>query len=520
MWTSARPFRFRINSCFASRASAFSAATETLTVEQDLRPAEPGIAYGFPTLAAFGQTVAVPPWSAIARDSDAAASPDAGSAPSRNVVSVGRPTDWPSPLAPPGSLPIDLPSVPEGDVSGPEDGVGSAISVSQEAVPIVPIVAPSPLVGSSGLLPPAGNDTVSTTSTTTSLAQPPACMHGTTSTTTTSPGALPLPPAVTVAFSVPGDQPRCVRLGPGEHVADVLWQILQDPWRVLPEGRAWTLVACPRSFPDRLAGRLVLTTVASINANQCCVWADVRSEPPRLFTVMLDFDSTRDEILWRFGRGAPGLLLLLDGAIAGSSPALRDGCVLTVCQRKDECLTEPLPRLFSGHPTLRLLQLQLRLPTCILDLARARRAASFYAVPIAVSLFRREFLFRLAAEAQTRQEVVCLEPHQAPLALCSPAFGVCHTTAGFRVAPTSHQLRPFLRDAWPCLAQHLIADTGEFFGDSTFFTLTHPSCPLVAWLRAGAEAEDVLFLPVDVHPLEGIPCPAGLHPHVFRHEGS
>ena len=270
------PFRFRINSGFASRASAFSAATETLTVEQDLRPAEPGTAYGFPILAAFGQPVAAPPWSAIARDVDDAASPDAGSGPSRNVVPAGRPTDWPSLLAPPGSLPIDLASVAVGDVSGPEDEVGSATSVSQEAAPIV---APAPLlVGNSGPLPIVGNATVSTTSTTTFLAQPPACMHGTTSTTSTGPGALPL--AVTVAFSVPGDQPRCVRLGPGEHVADVLWQILQDPWRILPEGRAWTLAACPRSFPDRLAGRLVLTTVASINANQCCVWVDVRSEPP------------------------------------------------------------------------------------------------------------------------------------------------------------------------------------------------------------------------------------------------
>ena len=159
------------------------------------------------------------------------------------------------------------------------------------------------------------------------------------------------------------------------------------------------------------------------------------------------------------------------------------------------------------------------MPTCILDLNRARHAASFYAVPIAFSAFRRDFFFRFAVEAQACSDAVGIAPHQALVALCCPAFGLCCTTAGFRVSPTAQQLRPFICGAWPELTDHKIADTGECFEDAAYYTITHPSCPLTAWLRAGGAHDDVLFLPVDVRPETGIPCSPGLYPHVFRHEG-
>ena len=241
----------------------------------------------------------------------------------------------------------------------------------------------------------------------------------------------------------------------------------------------------------------------------------------RSFLLRLWTSTARSRnVLVHFGLGGRSLLVFIDGALAGSSPALRDGCLVTICQQASECLTEPLASLFPAFPALRLLQFQVPLPTCISVLARARRAAAHFAVPIGVSSFRREFLFRMAAEAQAMQAAVELGQHSARLAFCCPAFGVCHFSAGFRVAPTARQLRPFLRETWPLLDNHLIADTGEFFGDSTFYALTHPSCPLTAWLRAGHEGEDVLFLPIDVRPTDGIPCPPGFHAHVFRHEGA
>ena len=292
---------------------------------------------------------------------------------------------------------------------------------------------------------------------------------------------------------------------------------MQEPGRVLPAGQVWKLAACPRTFPDCRAGRLVLSTAVSVDPFRCTVWADICSDPPQLFTTTLDFDSSLEDVLVHFGLGGRSLLVFIDGALAGSSPALRDGCVVTICQQASECLTEPLASLFPAFPALRLLQFQVPLPTCISVLARARRAAAHFAVPIAVSSFRREFLFRMAAEAQTMQAAVELGQHSARLAFCCPAFRVCHFSAGF---PTARQLRPFLRETWPLLDNHLIADTGEFFGDSTFYALTHPSCPLTAWLRAGHEGEDVLFLPIDVRPTDGIPCPPGFHAHVFRHEGA
>ena len=228
-----------------------------------------------------------------------------------------------------------------------------------------------------------------------------------------------------------------------------------------------------RPFPDRVSGRLVLTTLATTDPFRCNVWLDIRFEPPRLFTAALDWDCTTQEILQRFGLGRTDLLLFLDGALAGDSPALRNGCVLTLCLRRSECLTEPLLRLFPHYPSLRLLQFSFRVPTCILELNRARRAASYYAVPIAYSSFRRDFFFRFAVEAQAAVDVAL---HQAPLALCCPSFGLWRTTAGFRVSHTAQQLRPFVCETWPKLAVHKVGDTGEYFGDYAYYTITHPSC--------------------------------------------
>ena len=268
-----------------------------------------------------------------------------------------------------------------------------------------------------------------------------------------------------------------MRLLPEEHISEAFWSILQDPGRVLPADSTWALATCPRTFPDRISGRLVPTTLATTDPFRCNVWLDIRSEPPRLFTATLDWDCTAQEILHRFGLGRNDLMLFFHGALAGDSPALRNGCGLTLCLRGSECLTEPLLRLFPQYPSLQLLQFALRIPTCILELNRARHAASFYAVPIAYSTFRREFVFRFAVEAQACSEAVGNALHQASLALCCPTFGLCRTTAGFRVSPTAQQLQPFVCDTWPELTVHKVVDTGECFNDSAYYTLTHPSCP-------------------------------------------
>ena len=498
-----QPLRFRINSGVAFRASAFCLATETLTVEAAAWPAGSAVADSVVLLPAIGAAGPFPAWSAISSEPV-----DTDDLIEMAVASQFGPPPWQLPVTS-ATTPVAQDGHSSVDVLMPNASMESQAASGPDSCS-----EPSPHAVLSRLLAEAADPP-----TTTSTTDVPRGPHLGCSTTTTSTSSS-LPPPVTIACAVPGDQPRCVRLHPGEHISQALWSILQDPGRVLPSESTWALATCPRTFPDRIAGRLVLATFATTHPFRCNVWLDIRSEPPQLFAATLDWDCTAQEILQRFGLGREDLLLFLDGALAGDSPALRNGCVLTLCLRGSECLTEPLLWLFPHYPSLRLLQFAFRIPTCILELNRARHAASFYAVPIAFSAFRRDFFFRFAVEAQACSDAVGIAPHQALVALCCPAFGLCCTTAGFRVSPTAQQLRPFICGTWPELTDHKIADTGECFEDAAYYTITHPSCPLTAWLRAGGAHNDVLFLPVDVRPEIGIPCSPGLYPHVFRHEGA
>ena len=192
-----------------------------------------------------------------------------------------------------------------------------------------------------------------------------------TSTTTTS-GRLHTP--VTIAFATPGDRPRCVRLFPGEHIGQALWQILSDPRREVQDLSVWTLATCPRTFPNNKGGRLILTTLSASDSFSIHAWLDFRTDRPRLFPILVDIDTTSDQLLARFVPGRSDLLLFLDGALAGDQPAYRNGCVLTICRRPRDCETHPLTNCFEEYPTLRFLQFAFKVPRCILGLQEARVA--------------------------------------------------------------------------------------------------------------------------------------------------
>ena len=242
------PLRFRLNSGPAARNSVFSADTETLTVEEDFRPVTPGHAHMHPSLAAFGAAGGLPPWSVTA-------------------LAPGSPRSWPSsPVGDNATAPATGMHLPDGSVPD-EPPIPDPPAVSpSEAVP----VATDPEVSQpSETLPPCNltQDTVATTTTSTTafpgLSDLP--VSGCTSTTTTTPPAT----AVTIACAVHGDRPRCVRIHPQDHIAQALWSILSEPGRTLPEASSWTLAACPRSFPDRRTGRLILTTLSILDPFTC-----------------------------------------------------------------------------------------------------------------------------------------------------------------------------------------------------------------------------------------------------------
>ena len=246
----------------------------------------------------------------------------------------------------------------------------------------------------------------------------PSCeSYSTTTTTTAGPSATP----VTLACAIHGDRPRCVRLHPQDHIAQALWQILSEPGRTLPEASRWTLAACPRSYTDVRVGRLVLTTIATLDPFTCHAWLDIRSPTPQLFAAELPRGMSTAAILARFAPDFRHYTVFLDGALAGEFPALRDGSVLTICEHQDMCCTEPLSSLFQHYPALRSLQFPFRIPRCIMVLRDARRAAAYSAVPIQVSLFEREFLFRLAADSERRLGTIGILPHHATVAICSPS---------------------------------------------------------------------------------------------------
>ena len=219
----------------------------------------------------------------------------------------------------------------------------------------------------------------------------------------------------------------------------------------------------------------------------------------------------------RFFPGRPGLLLYLDGALAGERPALRHGCVLTICREPWECATRPLSALFADHPSLRILQFPFSLPR---DLARTRHELAATAIPVPYSRFRASFLARFMAEFDTRVGRTGVLQHRSPLMLCSPFFGTCVTSAGFTVAPTSLQLAAFVRDTWPELSNCLVLDSGEFFAERYCYFVVDRCRFLVAWLRASGDHDDVLYLPPSIHPSKRKPCPRGCHVHVFRHSGA
>ena len=97
-----------------------------------------------------------------------------------------------------------------------------------------------------------------------------------TATTLTTTDAQDYRGPIILAFATPGDRPRSIRLGPGEHVGLALWEILADPTRVLQDFSAWTLSTCPRTFPDVHGERLVLTTLSTLPppVSDCWCWTN------------------------------------------------------------------------------------------------------------------------------------------------------------------------------------------------------------------------------------------------------
>ena len=325
---------------------------------------------------------------------------------------------------------------------------------------------------------------------------------------------------MSIVFGVSGQYPHSVVLEEGFHIVDALWRLFSDPACAYDPALHWTVAACPRVFPDRAGRALVLLTLSALDPASFHVWIDIRTDSPLLMAAQVGVGRSSAEIIDRFFPGRSGLLLYVDGALAGDTPALRHGCVLTICRKPWDCITWPLSRMFTGHPSLRLLQFPFSLPRAVLDLAQARRALAATAIPVRYSRFRADFEARLFAEVDRRVGLVGVVAHQSVLALCSPHFGTSVTSAGFSVAPSSHQLGNFLRETWPEYSRSLVIDSREFFAEKYFYFIVDSQQPLVAWVRTSGDHEDVLFLPPTVHPTQGLLCPQGCHIEVFRHEGS
>ena len=326
-----QPLRFRINSGVAFRASAFCLATETLTVEAAAWPAGSAVADSGVLPPAIGAAGSFPAWSAIS--SEPVATDDLIEM--AEAFHVG---------PPPWQLPVTSATIPVAQVghSSADVPMPNASVESQAASGPDSCSEPSPQAVLSRLLAEAA-DPPTTTSTTDVLHGP----HLGCSTTTTSTSSL-LPPPVTIACAVPGDQPRCVRLQPGEHISQALWSILQDPGRVLPAESTWTLATCPRTFPDRIAGRLVLATLATTHPFRCNVWLDIRSEPPQLFTVGTVPPIRRScssSALVAMTYGCSWMALL---------PAIRQRCAMVACSLSAFAGLSALPNHFRGsfHTTL------------------------------------------------------------------------------------------------------------------------------------------------------------------------
>ena len=168
-----------------------------------------------------------------------------------------------------------------------------------------------------------------------------------TSTSTTTGAVASLSDRVVVAFAFPGVRPRAISLHAGFHFADVLWDIVSDPNPTfsMVDAYYWQVVACPRLFPERSGGSLVLVTVATLDPFVDNVWVDIRTDEPVLFVAEVGEGRSREELLDRFCPGRRDIRLYLDGSLAGDVPAIRPGCVLTFCRDTWECTTLPLSTL-------------------------------------------------------------------------------------------------------------------------------------------------------------------------------
>ena len=104
----------------------------------------------------------------------------------------------------------------------------------------------------------------------------------TTSSTTTGPCMLP---AVRIAFALPGQRPKSVRLSRGGHLVDSLSNLLSEPVCSYDSVLHWRVAACPRVYPEASRGRLVLFTLANAEPFVYHVWVDIRTDRPVLMVV-------------------------------------------------------------------------------------------------------------------------------------------------------------------------------------------------------------------------------------------
>ena len=342
------------------------------------------------------------------------------------------------------------------------------------------------------------SEAASTTMTTVGIASDWACLPCTS--TTTTPEAVE--GIVTVAFAIPGDRPQAMRLPAGLPVTEVLWSLLSAHGRYFPAGSPLNVLSCPRVFPERQGGYLALCTLEPSDCLVRYVWVNIRTDVPVLRVIVLFMGTTRREIIQRFFPGRADLVLLLDGADAGDVPAIRNGCVLTICRRMYEGRSWPLSVLFEAHPSLRLFQHCFRVPTALRVLADMRQAG--FNIENHLEGMHRDFAFFMAREMQEHLGKVCIEPHEAVVCIVSPQCGVCRATTGHAVAPNADQVADFVEWTWPEWIDPRVLDSEEFFEEAFYFFVTESYVRLTAWIRAETPYDDVLFLPLATRPELGV----------------
>ena len=173
----------------------------------------------------------------------------------------------------------------------------------------------------------------------------------------------------------------------------------------------------------------------------------------------------------------------------------------------------------ADRPDLQFLQFPFRLSVLPRDLEHDRRCCSFLPEST-VAKYHRDFVFSVSRQAELRRCQFLRQPHQALVALACPEFGVCQLTTGFAVAPSASDLRLFLREALPEVAEYLILDTRELFSEAFLYVLLAEHQPMTCWMRTDAPDFDVVLLPISVRPEFGIPRAHGFHIKVFRQAGA